>query len=135
MADVNCVHYLGEFKKFEISYMWSCFWFVAQLELTSKLESDLRNTEDWVGNGFWILILKKLRPSKWKLGFILGSLVIVRLRFISLNLPSNLLCNSVTMCRLVLLIASWFCCISHRNGSTTIIFVWVLLISFQCLFR
>ena len=61
-------------------------------------------------------LLLKLPPRTLKPSFILWSFLLLRLLFISRNLTYNHVWNIVLMSRLVLLITTWNCWISYKNG-------------------
>ena len=63
-----------------------------------------------------LYILLKLPPRKLEPWFILRSLSLLRLLVISLNLPCGHVWNTVVMSGLVLLVATWNCWISYKNG-------------------
>ena len=46
---------------------------------------------------------------------------LLRLRFTSTLLPSDLTWNTVFMPGLVILIAAWICCISNKNGDAVLL--------------
>ena len=67
----------------------------------------------------WVLtlpILLKLPPRKLEPWFVLRSFFLLRLLFISMNLPSGHVLNTVVMSGLVLLVVTWNCWISYKNG-------------------
>ena len=75
----------------------------------------------WLSHLNWIRALKlslllKLPPRKLEPWFILWSFFLLRLLYISINLPYSLAWNIVAMSQLVLLVATWICGISYKNG-------------------
>ena len=67
-------------------------------------------------NGVLIVsLLVKLPPRKLDPWFVLWNFPLLRLLFISINLPYGHAWNTVVMCGLVLLVTTWNCWISHKN--------------------
>ena len=83
-------------------------------------EKSLRNW-GWLCLLNWIRalvlsLLLKLPPRKLKPWFILWSFFLLRLLCISLNLPYGHVWNTVVMSGLVLLVTTWNCWITYKNG-------------------
>ena len=68
---------------------------------------------DW---GSYITLLLKLPPRTLELWFVLWSFFLLRLLCISTNLPYDHASNTAAMSGLVLLVATWNCWISYKNG-------------------
>ena len=77
---------------------------------------------NWIG-ALTLSLLLKLPPRKLKTWFVLWSFFLLRLFCISINLPYGHVWNTVVMPGLVLLIATWNCWISYRNG-----YAWLLVL-------
>ena len=60
--------------------------------------------------------LLKLPPRKLQPWFVLWSLILLRLLYISINLPYAHVKNTVVMSGLVPLVATWSCWVSYKNG-------------------
>ena len=67
---------------------------------------------DW---SYYITFIAKPPPRKFELGLNLWSVFLVKLFFISINLPYSLPWNTVVVSGPVLLVATWIYWISHRN--------------------
>ena len=112
--------------------MWSASDLWQQLELASKLISDLRDAVDrcwnnstsfvWTENGldwigtFTLSLLLKLPPRKLEPWFLPWSFFLLRLLCISITLPYSHAWNTLVMSGLVLVFATWNCWISYKNG-------------------
>ena len=70
---------------------------------------------NWIGALTLSLLLKR-PPRKLEPWFVLWSFFLLRLLCISINLPYDHVWNTVVMSGLVLLVATWNCWISYRNG-------------------
>ena len=70
---------------------------------------------NWIG-ALTLSLLLKLPLRKLEPWFVLWSFFLLRLICISINLPYGHVWNTAVMSGLVLLIATWNCWISYRNG-------------------
>ena len=75
---------------------------------------------DWLSLLNWNLglilsLLLKVPPRKLKPWFVLWSMFLLRLLYISINPPYSFACDTVVMSGLVLLVASCYCQISYKN--------------------
>ena len=70
---------------------------------------------NWIG-ALTLSLLLKLLPRKLEPWFVLWSFFLLRLLCISINLPYAHVWNTVVMSGLVLLVATWNCWISYKNG-------------------
>ena len=88
---------------------------------------------NWIGALTWPLLLK-LAPRKLEPWFNLWSFFLLRLLYISINLPHGLAWNTVVMLGIVLLVPTCNCCISYKNGpwSFTCCLSWTLDSSSKC---
>ena len=82
---------------------------------------------NWIG-ALTLSLLLKLAPRKLEPWFNLWSFFLLRLLYISINLPHGLAWNTVVMLGIVLLVATCNCCISYKNGpwSFTCCLSWTL---------
>ena len=80
---------------------------------------------NWIG-GLTLTLLLKLPPRKLDSWFVLWSLFLLRLLCISINLPYNHEWNTVVMSGLVLLVTTWNCWISYKNGYTGLLVLHLL---------
>ena len=69
---------------------------------------------NWVG-ALTLSILLKLPPRKLEPWFVLWSFFLLRLLWLSANLPYGHAGNTVIMSGLVLLVAAWNCWLSYKN--------------------
>ena len=69
---------------------------------------------NWIG-ALTLSLLLKLLPRKLEPWFVLWSFFLLRLFWISINLPYGRAWNTVVMSGLVLLVATWNCWISYKN--------------------
>ena len=72
-------------------------------------------------------LLLKVPPRKMELWFVLWNVFLLRLLFIYINEPYNLVWNNVVMSGLVLLGAIWIFWISYRNRYVGLLFFHLLL--------
>ena len=70
---------------------------------------------NWIG-ALKLSLLLKLPPRKLEPWFVLWSFFLLRLLCISINLPHGHAWNTAVMPGLVLLVATWNCKISYKNG-------------------
>ena len=70
---------------------------------------------NWIGALILYLFLK-LPPRKLEPWLVQWSFFLLRLLYIFINLPYRLAWNTVVMSGLVLLVATWICWISYKNG-------------------
>ena len=80
---------------------------------------------NWIG-GLTLTLLLKLPPRKLDSWFVLWSLFLLRLLCISINLTYNHEWNTVVMSGLVLLVTTWNCWISYKNGYTGLLVLHLL---------
>ena len=71
---------------------------------------------NWIRAPRTLSLLLTLPPRKSEPRFVLQSFFLLRLLCISTNLPYGYVWNNVIMSRLVLLVATWNCWISRKNG-------------------
>ena len=76
---------------------------------------------NWIGGLTLSLLLKPL--DSW---IVLWSFFLLRLFFISINLPFELTLNTVVMSGLALPVATWICSISYRNGYAALLVLHLL---------
>ena len=72
---------------------------------------------NWIG-ALTLALLQRLRPRKLEPWLVLWSWFLLSLPCISINLPCSYVWNTVVMSGLVLLVATWNCWISYKNGYT-----------------
>ena len=70
---------------------------------------------NWI-RALTLSLLLKLPPRKLQPWFVLWNFFLLRLLCISINLPYAHVWNTVVMSGLVLLVATWNCWISYKNG-------------------
>ena len=72
---------------------------------------------NWIG-ALTLSLLLNLLPRKLEPWFILWSFFLLRVLCMSINLPYSHVSNTVVMPRLLLLVATWNCWMSYKNGRT-----------------
>ena len=82
---------------------------------------------NWIG-ALALYLLLKLPPRKLELRFVLWSFFLLSLLCIFINLPYSLAWNTVAMSGLVLLVATWICWISYKNGYAKLLVLHSLLL-------
>ena len=104
--------------------------------LISMLEKLWLSPLNWAGALAWYILLK-LPPRKLEPWFVLRSFFLLRLLCISINLPYGHVWNTVVMSGLLLLVGTWNCWISCKNGYAELLVLhcclsWTLGSSSKC---
>ena len=73
-------------------------------------------------------LLLKLPPRKLEPWFVLQNSFLLRLLFISINLPYGHAWNTVVMSGMVLIVAAWNCSITYKNGNVGLLVLDLLLL-------
>ena len=78
--------------------------------------------------GYYIVSMAKLPTRKLEPWFALLHFLILRLHSIYINIPYGHAWNTVVMSELVLLVATWICWISYKNGYARLLVLHSLLL-------
>ena len=119
------------------SFVWPvqkhwCYWFENEwlfLKVKKMLGLIFSSKLDW---GSYIISIAETASKKMEPWFVLWSFFLLRLLCISINLLYRHVWNTVVMSGLVLLVGTWNCWISYKNGSFTCCLYWTPGSTLKC---